>query len=128
MLDEIFNGGAVDSSNQSFVLLLMSLAASDNVSQVKLGRITEQSIAMMRHIKKFCNVQFKIAECEDDIIGDNSDSESEDSYEENKNSDDEASASDKEEKNTTDKPTEFPKSFIFSCIGIGLTNIARKTE
>jgi hypothetical protein len=25
-------------------------------------------------------------------------------------------------------PKEFPKSFIFSCIGIGLTNIARKTE
>lgn len=26
------------------------------------------------------------------------------------------------------KITEFPKSFIFSCVGIGLTNIARKTE
>lgn len=28
----------------------------------------------------------------------------------------------------TGGPSEFPKAFIFSCIGIGLTNIARKME
>jgi len=56
LLDEIFNGGAVDSSNQSFILMLMSLASSDNICSVKLGRVTEQSIAMMRHIKKFTNI------------------------------------------------------------------------
>lgn len=32
MLDEIFNGGAVDSANQSYAFMLMALASSDNVS------------------------------------------------------------------------------------------------
>jgi RNA 3'-terminal phosphate cyclase-like protein len=41
LLDEIFAGGAVDSANQSFALLLMSLAASDNISSIKIGRITQ---------------------------------------------------------------------------------------
>jgi hypothetical protein len=37
-----------------------------------------------------------------------------------------------EEASEMEEPAEkkktFPKSFIFSCVGIGLTNIARKTE
>lgn len=41
LLDEIFAGGAIDSANQSFALLLMSLAASDNISSIKIGRITQ---------------------------------------------------------------------------------------
>ena len=44
MLDEIFTGGAIDSNNQSTLLMLASLAASDNINSIKLSRITEQSI------------------------------------------------------------------------------------
>ena len=77
LLDEIFNGGAVDSSNQSFALLLMGVSSSENISSLKLGRVTEQSIAMMRHLKLFFNVQFKIAECEDDVYSDSEDEEEE---------------------------------------------------
>ena len=44
MLDEIFTGGATDSSNQPTLLLLASLASGDNISSIKLARITEQSI------------------------------------------------------------------------------------
>ena len=44
MLDEIFTGGAIDSTNQSTLLLLASLASGDNISSIKLARITEQSI------------------------------------------------------------------------------------
>lgn len=44
MLDEIFTGGAIDSNNQSTLLLLAALASSDNISAIKLARITEQSI------------------------------------------------------------------------------------
>lgn len=40
LLDEIFNGGTIDSANQSYALLLMSLASSDNVSSIKIGRVT----------------------------------------------------------------------------------------
>jgi hypothetical protein len=41
-------------------------------------------VAMMRHIKKFTNIQFKITECEDDILADE---ESDDEDEESKESD-----------------------------------------
>jgi RNA 3'-terminal phosphate cyclase len=32
LLDEIFSGGAVDSANQPFALLLMSLSSQDSIS------------------------------------------------------------------------------------------------
>ena len=44
MLDEIFNGGVIDATNQPNLLMLMALSAGDNISQVKLCRITQQSI------------------------------------------------------------------------------------
>lgn len=44
MLDEIFTGGAIDSNNQATLLILAALASSDNISAIKLSRITEQSI------------------------------------------------------------------------------------
>lgn len=41
MLDEIFTGGVVDSTNQSLLLLLAGVSSGDNISQVKLGRVTQ---------------------------------------------------------------------------------------
>jgi RNA 3'-terminal phosphate cyclase-like protein len=41
MLDELFSGGCVDSTNQSFALLMMAISSGDNISQLKLGRITQ---------------------------------------------------------------------------------------
>jgi len=129
LLDEIFSGSAVDSANQPFAFLLMSLTSAENVSTIKVGRVTQQSVAMLKHIKQFVNVQFKIEEVEDDVY-----SEDEDSDEESKGDgeDEEMSESASEKSNKVQKEAKtqiaFPKSFIFSCIGIGLTNIARKTE
>jgi RNA 3'-terminal phosphate cyclase len=51
LLDEIFSGSAVDSANQPFAFLLMSLTSADNVSTIKVGRVTQQSVAMLKHIK-----------------------------------------------------------------------------
>lgn len=86
MLDEIYAGGCVDSTNQSFVLLLMAMGAGENISAVKMGRITQQSISMLRNIKKFFSVQFKIEECHDDVYeSDSSDEEKEDGSEEGEN-------------------------------------------
>jgi RNA 3'-terminal phosphate cyclase-like protein len=56
LLDEIFSGGCVDSTNQSFAFLLMAVSANDNISALKLGRITSQSISMLQNLKKFFNV------------------------------------------------------------------------
>jgi RNA 3'-terminal phosphate cyclase-like protein len=47
LLDEIYAGGCIDSTNQSFCLLLMSVSTNDNISALKLGRITQQSISML---------------------------------------------------------------------------------
>jgi len=85
LLDEIFSGSAVDSANQPFALLLMALTSADNISSIKIGRITQQSIAMLKHIKAFLNVQFKIEEVEDDVYSDDS-SEEEPEIEESKGS------------------------------------------
>jgi len=126
LLDEIFSGSAVDSANQPFALLLMSLAASDNISSIKIGRITQQSISMLKNIKAFVNVQFKITEVEDDVYSSN-DSEEEEVKEKNE-SDSQMSESEASEVVVKKSSAEFPKSFIFSCIGIGLSNIARKAE
>jgi RNA 3'-terminal phosphate cyclase-like protein len=68
LLDEIFTGGAIDSTNQTTMLMLAALASSDNISSIKLSRITEQTIQVLRHLKQFFNVQYKIKECEDDIF------------------------------------------------------------
>ena len=52
-------------------------------------------------------------ECEDDVYSD--ESEDEDQNEEDSEMADAAQV-------------KFPKAFIFTCIGIGLTNFARKAE
>ena len=40
MLEEIFTGGAIDSTNQTVLLMLMALASGDNISSLKLARVT----------------------------------------------------------------------------------------
>lgn len=77
MLDEIFTGGVVDSNNQATLLLMAALASGDNISNIKLARITQQSIQMLKHLKSFFNIQFKIKECEDDIFQSDSSEEEE---------------------------------------------------
>ena len=67
---------------------------------------------MLRHLKAFFNIQFKIKECEDDVFSDSDSEEESEQVEE-----------------LSDGPKEkFPRAFIFTCIGIGLTNFARKIE
>jgi len=75
MLDEVFGGGCIDSTNQSFALLLMAVSTGDNISALKLGRITQQSIALLRNLKSFFNCNFKIEQCQDDFYDDSSSEE-----------------------------------------------------
>lgn len=55
--------------------MLMALGSGDNVSQLKLGRVTQQSISMLRNLKKFFNINFKIEECQDEVYDSDSDDE-----------------------------------------------------
>ena len=56
----------------------MALSSSENISALKLGRITSQSISMLQTIQKFLNIQFKIQECDDDVYNDSSSDEDQD--------------------------------------------------
>ena len=61
VLSEIAGGGCVDSSHQSLVLLFMLLTPED-ISKVKFGKLTEQTIRFLRLCKDFFGVMFKVEE------------------------------------------------------------------
>ncbi|GAM27009.1 hypothetical protein SAMD00019534_101840 [Acytostelium subglobosum LB1] len=84
LLEEILNGGCIDSNNQSLALLFMVLCPED-ISKVRLGKLTPYTIDFIRNIKEFFGVTFKI------------------------------------------EPDEETKTIIFTCLGIGFKNMARRT-
>ncbi|XP_062985351.1 RNA 3'-terminal phosphate cyclase-like protein [Elgaria multicarinata webbii] len=59
LLEEIHRGGCVDSTNQSLVLLLMTLGQRD-VSKVLLGPLSPYTIEFLRHLRSYFQVMFKI--------------------------------------------------------------------
>nr|CAG4646252.1 EOG090X05X4 [Macrothrix elegans] len=59
LLEEIYRGGCVDSSNQFLVLLLMALGPKD-VSQVLIGPLSPYTIQFLRHLKDFFGVMYKM--------------------------------------------------------------------
>uniref|UniRef100_A0A7N8XG75 RNA 3'-terminal phosphate cyclase-like protein n=1 Tax=Mastacembelus armatus TaxID=205130 RepID=A0A7N8XG75_9TELE len=59
LLEEVYRGGCVDSSNQSLALLLMTLGQQD-VSKVLLGPLSPYTIEFLRNIRDFFQVMFKI--------------------------------------------------------------------
>ena len=91
---------------------MTAVSSGEAISQVKLGRVTEQSVALLRNLKQFFNLQFRIEQCQDDVYSSDSENEEEDNSEQE---------GDRE-------PVRFPQTFIFSCVGLGLTNFARRQE
>eukprot|EP00485_Elphidium_margaritaceum_P006191 CAMPEP_0202705198 /NCGR_PEP_ID=MMETSP1385-20130828/17780_1 /ASSEMBLY_ACC=CAM_ASM_000861 /TAXON_ID=933848 /ORGANISM="Elphidium margaritaceum" /LENGTH=453 /DNA_ID=CAMNT_0049363383 /DNA_START=41 /DNA_END=1402 /DNA_ORIENTATION=- len=61
LLEEISYGGTVDTCLQSFVLLCMALCTED-VSKVRLGRMSKHTVNMLRLLKDLLGVTFKIKE------------------------------------------------------------------
>ncbi|EGC34230.1 hypothetical protein DICPUDRAFT_80015 [Dictyostelium purpureum] len=59
LLEEIANGGCIDSHNQSLALLFMVLCPED-ISKIRLGRITPYTIEFIRQLRDFFGVTFKI--------------------------------------------------------------------
>ncbi|KAK2513884.1 Rcl1 [Columba guinea] len=59
LLEEVYRGGCVDSTNQSLVLLLMTLGQRD-VSKVLLGPLSPYTIEFLRHLRSFFQIMFKI--------------------------------------------------------------------
>eukprot|EP01080_Neovahlkampfia_damariscottae_P003135 gene3135-5451_t len=67
LCDEIEKGGCVDTNNQWLMLLYMALCPED-VSKVRLGKLSDYSVDYLRNIKKFFGVTFKISEEENSIV------------------------------------------------------------
>ncbi|RWR76842.1 putative RNA 3'-terminal phosphate cyclase-like protein [Cinnamomum micranthum f. kanehirae] len=59
LLGEIDQGGVVDSSHQGLLLLLCALCPQD-VSKVRVGKLTPYAIETLRHIRDFLGVKFVI--------------------------------------------------------------------
>ncbi|XP_051981891.1 RNA 3'-terminal phosphate cyclase-like protein isoform X2 [Xyrauchen texanus] len=59
LLEEIYRGGCVDSTNQSLSLLYMTLGQQD-VSKVLLGPLSPYTIEFLRHIRDFIQIMFKM--------------------------------------------------------------------
>jgi len=59
LLEEILNGGCIDSSNQGLPLLFMVLGPED-VSKIRIGKLTQFTINFLQLIDDFFGVRFKI--------------------------------------------------------------------
>ena len=59
LCQEVANRGCVDTSNQSLVLLLMVLGPED-VSKIRLGKLSSYTIVFLRQLRDFFGVTFKI--------------------------------------------------------------------
>lgn len=98
LLHEIFCGGCIDTSAQTFALLMMCLTPED-VSRIRLGPLSSYTVVSLRLFKDAFGVEFKLRADEDSPGGDDSDEEE-----------------DVKMKSST---------VLCSCLGIGYRNMAR---
>jgi len=110
LLHEIHGGGCVDTSCQSFALLMMCLTPED-VSRIRLGPLSQYAVVSLRLYKEALGVEFKLRVVEEESSsgagGDEDDSDDEDSYGED------------------GRRSRSQKTVICSCLGTGYRNMAR---
>ncbi|PXF47819.1 RNA 3'-terminal phosphate cyclase-like protein [Gracilariopsis chorda] len=100
LLEEINNGGCVDTNNGCLALLYCAVADSD-LSRVRIGRLNNAGVQFMRDLLAFTGVQFKVRVCAAQEAGSESDSD-----------------------DSGDSDT--AGGVLLSCIGMGLSNVARQ--
>ncbi len=59
LFEEIANGGCVDTQHQSIAILLMVLCPED-VSKIRVGKLSPFAIQFLRDIKEFLGLTFKL--------------------------------------------------------------------
>ena len=124
-LNDIYKSGCANCNNQSIFLFLMALSEKNYVSYMKVGKISEQTREVLRFIYKYLGVKFNIRECDD---YDNDESENMEEIEENEEGGEESDEEDKDMNMKKFEDDEQPiqyKQYMFSCVGIGLKNVAR---
>lgn len=134
-LKEMANLGVIDSHFQPLACLYMTMTEQD-VSSITLGPLTKNCIDMLRLIKIFFNVTFKV-----DIEEQNDDSEDEedttDLQKEDRETKEEASeVSDSEDsdtllnkiqnKNSRKRKLPLPPKTNLACVGVGFSNLVKR--
>ena len=105
LLHEIHAGGCIDTSCQSFALLMMCLTPED-VSRIRLGPLSQYTVVSLRLYKEALGVEFKLRVEEDRGRGNGDEDDSdEDDYD--------------------GKGDRGQKTVVCSCLGIGYRNMAR---
>jgi RNA 3'-terminal phosphate cyclase-like protein len=99
LLHEIFCGGCIDTSAQSFALLMMCLTPED-VSRIRLGPLSSYTVVSLRLFKEAFGVEFKLRVDEATVRGGDSDNEEEDAQVNG-------------------------NTVLCSCLGVGYRNMAR---
>lgn len=92
LLQEVYRGGCVDATHQSLVLVYMALGQMD-ISKVMIGALTPYTIQMMRHLKDFFNVMYKIDKLRTPTL------------------------------NEMDSGKGSDQKYIVTCMGVGFTNL-----
>uniref|UniRef100_A0A7S2SWC6 RNA 3'-terminal-phosphate cyclase (ATP) n=1 Tax=Rhizochromulina marina TaxID=1034831 RepID=A0A7S2SWC6_9STRA len=59
LLEEVWDGGCIDSTHQSIALTLMALGPED-VSRIRTGNLTESAMGTLRLLRDFFGVVFKV--------------------------------------------------------------------
>jgi len=105
LLHEIFAGGCIDTSCQSFALLMMCITPED-VSRVRLGPLSQYTVVSLRLYKEALGVEFKLR-VEEEISKGSKGDEDEDNFGNDR------------------RRNVAQKTVVCSCLGIGYRNMAR---
>ena len=125
-LNDIYKSGCTNCHNQGLFLFLMALSEKNYVSYMKIGKITEHTKQILKLIYKLFGVKFNIRECDEydkEESEDENNAEEEDESE-NENEEEESDNGFDDKKFNEEIPIPY-KQFMFSCVGIGLKNVAR---
>merc|ERR1712226_1365622 len=100
LLEEIFRGGCADSMSQSLAVVLMGLGPTD-VSKFVTGPLSPYTVQMLRHTKDFMELMFRLEtyHSEEDLEG----------------------AEGEKLRIGADK-------VLLTCVGVGFTNMSKKTS
>jgi len=120
--DEISRMGVIDTHFQPLAVLYMMLTEQD-VSSILLGPLTEQCITMLRLIKQFFNITFKV---EEETFDDEADLDDDAPAPEMNSMDDGSDEDSENESDSEEDVPDIPRKVQLSCVGVGYSNMVRR--
>ena len=127
-LNDIYKSGCTNFHNQGLFLFLMALSEKNYVSYMKVGKLSEHTKQVLRLIYKLLGVKFNIREYDEydkeESEEENIDEEDEEGEEKEDEGEEESDNFENNKFNKDELPIPY-KQFMFSCVGIGLKNVAR---